>query len=77
MMVQRATPYPRPQPEPVSRESAALRVLLTYNVLAAIFFLYLGFRGEFIGLLLWPAAALRAVLAILLARVFVVDIAIR
>ena len=66
-----------PRPESVSRGGAAVRGLLTYNVLAAIFFLYLGFRGEFVGSLLWPAAALHAALAILLARVFVVDIAIR
>jgi hypothetical protein len=63
-----------PRPEPVSRKSAAVRGLLTYNVLAAIFFLYLGFRGEFVGLLLWPAAALHAALAILFARVFVIGV---
>lgn len=66
-----------PGPERVSRENAAVRGLLTYNVLVAIFFLYLGFRGEFVGPLLWPAATLHAILAILLARVFVVDIGIK
>jgi hypothetical protein len=51
--------------------TAAVRGLLTYNVLAAIFFLYVGFRREFAGLLLWPAAGLHAALAILLGRIFV------
>lgn len=47
--------------------------LLTYNVLAAIFFLYLGIRSELIGWLLWPAAAIHAVLSVLLGRLFVVS----
>jgi hypothetical protein len=59
-----------PQPNPTSRASAAVRGLLIYNALAAIFFLYVGFRREFMGLLLWPAAALHAALAILFARIF-------
>lgn len=65
-----------PGPEPPSRRSAAARGLLAYNVLAAIFFLYLGIGGELVGLLLWPAVALHAALAILLARLFVLRIAI-
>jgi hypothetical protein len=60
-----------PVPETASRKSAAARGLFAYNVLAAIFFLYLGVRGEFVGLLLWPAVAIHAALAILLARVAV------
>jgi hypothetical protein len=66
-----------PRPEPESRSSAAVRGLLTYNVLAAIFFLYLGIGREFAGLLLWPAVALHAALAILLARLFVLGVAIK
>jgi hypothetical protein len=62
-----------PQREATGRASAAIRGLLTYNVLAAIFFVYVGVRHEFMGLLLWPAAALHAALGILFARVFVVD----
>jgi hypothetical protein len=60
--------WPATRPVP---KSAAVRGLLAYNVLAALFFLYLGVRGEFRGVLLWPAVALHGVLAILLARVFV------
>ena len=58
-----------PQRGPATRASS-VRGLLTYNALAAIFFIYVGVRGEFAGLLLWPAAALHAVLAVLFARVF-------
>jgi hypothetical protein len=60
-----------PQRELRGPATAAVRGLLTYNVFAAIFFLYIGFRHEFMGLLLWPAAGLHAVLAILLGRIFV------
>jgi len=57
----------------VSGRSAAVRGLLAYNLFAALFFIYLGIRGTLVGMLLWPAAALHAVLAILLARVFILD----
>ncbi|MGA8473758.1 MAG: hypothetical protein WB681_01705 [Candidatus Cybelea sp.] len=66
-----------PGPEPASRRSAAARGLLAYNVLAAIFFLYLGIGREFVGFLLWPAVALHAALAILLTRLFVIGFAIK
>jgi hypothetical protein len=66
-----------PGPEPESRRSAAARGLLAYNVLAAIFFLYLGIGREFVGVLLWPAVALHGALAILLARLFVSGVAIK
>jgi hypothetical protein len=46
----------------------ALCGMLAYNALAAAFFAYLGIRGHWVGLLLWPAAGLHAVIAILLAR---------
>jgi hypothetical protein len=60
-----------PQSNPTSRATAAVRSLLLYNALAAILFLYVGFRREFMGVLLWPAAGLHAILAILFARIFV------
>ncbi|MEO7201161.1 MAG: hypothetical protein ABI431_00845 [Candidatus Tumulicola sp.] len=62
-----------PQPGPPSRATPAVRGLLAYNALAAIFFLYVGFRREFMGLLLWPATVLHAALAILFARIFFVS----
>jgi hypothetical protein len=51
----------------------SVRGLLAYNVLAAVFFIYLGIRGELVGPLLWPAAVIHAVIAILLARVFALN----
>jgi hypothetical protein len=66
-----------PGHQPVSRNSAAVRGLLAYNALAAVLFFYVGVRGEFVGLLLWPAVAIHALLAILFARVVVVDFATR
>ena len=56
---------------------AAARGLLLYNVLAAIFLIYLGLERTFSGPLLWPAAALHSILSILLARVVVKDFAIK
>jgi hypothetical protein len=46
----------------------ALCGMLAYNVLAAAFFAYLGIRGHWVGLLLWPAAGLHAVMAVFLVR---------
>ena len=54
--------------------SAPVRGLLAYNVLAALFFIYLGVQGALVGALLWPVAALHFVLAVLLGRVFVRDL---
>jgi hypothetical protein len=47
--------------------SAALCGMLTYSLLATLFLLYLGIRGEWVGPLLWPAVGLHAVLTFLLA----------
>ena len=41
--------------------------LLTYNVLAMLYLLVVGFRGK-VGILLWPAVAAHAGLSILLVR---------
>jgi len=46
--------------------------LLTYNALAALFFLYLLIRGELVGPLLWPAMFVHATVAVLLVRVIAV-----
>ncbi len=62
-----------PQNEAESSARPAVRGLLTYNVLAAIFFLYVAVSREFMGLLLWPAAALHTALAFLFARVFITN----
>jgi hypothetical protein len=46
----------------------ARRAMLTYNLLATLFFLWLGIGGEFAGPLLWPAVGLHGILSILLVR---------
>jgi hypothetical protein len=40
----------------------------TYNVLAILYLAYIGVLGESVGLLLWPAVVVHAVLAALLGR---------
>ncbi len=47
---------------------AALCGMTTYSLLAAVYLSYLGIRGQWVGVLLWPAAALHAVLTLLLGR---------
>jgi hypothetical protein len=46
----------------------ALLGMLTYGALVTAYLLYLGVRGEWVGLLLWPAVMLHALLTLLLAR---------
>jgi hypothetical protein len=46
----------------------ALLGMLTYSALATAYLAYVGIRGEWVGLLLWPAVAVHAVLTLLLAR---------
>lgn len=48
--------------------SAALASMLVYNVLTAAYFVFLGFRGELVGILLWPAALFHVVVTLLLAN---------
>ena len=47
---------------------ASSSAMLGYNLLVTVYFLYLGVRGEWVGILLWPAAGLHALLTTLLAR---------
>jgi hypothetical protein len=48
------------------RLGQALIGMLTYSLLVTLYLLYLGVRGEWVGPLLWPAAAVHAVLTMLL-----------
>lgn len=48
----------------------ALCGMLTYSALATLYLGYIAIRGELVGILLWPAVALHAVLTILLARLW-------
>ena len=52
-----------------ARSSAPTVPALTiYNLLAMVYLAYLGIAGHLVGILLWPAVALHAVLFILLGR---------
>ena len=42
----------------------ALHGMLTYSVLAMLYLIYIGVRGEAVGPLLWPAVAVHAVLIV-------------
>jgi hypothetical protein len=42
--------------------------ILIYNVVVTFYLLYLGIRGQWVGVLLWPAAAAHLVLSVLLTR---------
>jgi hypothetical protein len=48
--------------------STALCGMLTYSALVTLYLLYLAIRGEWVGLLLWPAVVLHGILTVLLAR---------
>lgn len=45
----------------------AFGAMLTYSVLCTLYFLYLGIRGEWAGLLLWPAVVWHGAATFLLA----------
>ena len=57
-----------PTGQRAERGSPAFRAMLIYNVLIALYLAGLGTVGHLRGLLLWPAAALHAVVALLLLR---------
>jgi hypothetical protein len=57
-----------PQRQGGTAGARPLQALLTYNVLATIYLVSLGFDGSMVGSLLWPAAALHACLTLLLGR---------
>ncbi len=51
-----------------SRADRALQAMLSYSLLATLYLGYLGIVGEWVGILLWPAVGVHAVLTILLVR---------
>ena len=61
-----------PGPAAPKHSLAALRGLLTYNLLATAYFLYVGIDGRWAGVLLWPAAVLHAVVTALILRAWLV-----
>ena len=52
---------------PGSDTRQAFHGMVTYSVLAMLYLIYIGVGGECVGVLLWPAVVLHAVLTLLLA----------
>jgi len=46
----------------------SLRGMLTYGILATLYLVYVGVRGESVGVLLWPAVGAHVILVVLLVR---------
>ncbi len=42
--------------------------MVTYSSLAMLYLIYIGVRGEVVGLLLWPAVVVHAILVVVLCR---------
>ena len=57
-----------PGRDQIGNPAPAFRAMLTYNSLVTLYLLYLGIGGEWVGPLLWPAAALHGILSLLLVR---------
>jgi hypothetical protein len=57
-----------PRQDASESQTSALRAMLVYNVLAALYLTYLGIADRGAGVLLWPAALTHAVLTVLLTR---------
>lgn len=53
---------------PGGEAGRGLSGMLTYSLLATFYLVYLGLGGEWVGSLLWPAAAVHGILTFLLAR---------
>src|ERR1700681_2165347 len=51
----------------VANKTPALAAMLAYNLLVTAYLMYLGLGGELVGILLWPAAVIHAVLTLLFA----------
>jgi hypothetical protein len=56
-----------------SNKAPALAAMLTYNALVAAYLMYLGLGGVLVGILLWPATAIHAVLTLPFAYVWFND----
>jgi hypothetical protein len=62
-----------PGSEATGISTRALRAMLCYSLLATLFLAHLGIRGEWVGVLLWPAVAVHAILTALLVRAWLKD----
>jgi hypothetical protein len=52
---------------PAGEAGRGLSGMSTYSLLVTLYLIYLGLDGEWVGSLLWPAAAIHAALTVLLA----------
>jgi len=57
----------------VQTNSPPFRAMLVYNALIALFLAYLFAAGPFAGVLLWPAVAVHALVALLMAWTWIVE----
>lgn len=55
-----------PRSSDIKSFASAVGGILTYNILTAIYLIYLGIDGVWVGVLLWPAAIFHTVLPLLL-----------
>ena len=62
-----------PGKEATGTPTRALRAMLCYSLLITLYLAYLGIRGEWVGVLLWPAVVVHAILTILLVRAWLKD----
>jgi hypothetical protein len=56
-----------------ANKTTTLAAMITYNLLVTAFLVYLGIGGALVGILLWPAIAIHAVLTLLVAYVWFND----
>ena len=47
---------------------AGCRAMVMYNLLTSIYLSYIGIRGQWVGVLLWPAVTIHGLLTLLLVR---------
>ena len=62
-----------PGSEAAGSTTGALLGMLCYSLLATLYLAYLGIRGEWVGILLWPAVVIHAALTFLLAWGWIKD----
>ena len=62
-----------PGSEATDTPTRALRAMMCYSLLATLYLAYLGIRGGWVGVLLWPAVAIHAILTFVLTRAWLKD----
>jgi hypothetical protein len=62
-----------PSSEATGNPTRAVRAMLCYSLLVTLYLAYLGIGGEWVGILLWPAVAIHALLTTLLVRTWLKD----